>query len=161
MPNPNQNSTWGSFTPIMPAFIRLMASVVVLVIVEAVILGFPGITSNITGTNVSIANVSALMVGLVVAFLVLKYGTQIADSISEHYKNYQAWTPLLSYFFQITAIAILYFVTAGIATAYFTATPWAFPLIFLLVALIPTIKVVVNLVQALEGTSNKHNTTQN
>ena len=158
MPNPNQNSTWGSFTPIMPAFIRLMASVVVLVIVEAVLLGFPGITNNITGTNISIANVSALMVGLVVAFLVLKYGTQISDSIAEHYRNYSAWTPILSYFFQITAIAILYFVTAGIAAPYFTATPWAFPLIFLLVALVPTIKVVINFVQALEGTSNKHNT---
>jgi hypothetical protein len=153
MPNPNSNSTWGSFTPVMPSFLRLMASVVVLVIVEAVILGFPGITQNISGTNFTIANVSSLLVGLVVAFLVLKYGTQIADSISEHYQSYKTWTPLLAYFFQITAIIILYFVTGGIATSYFTATPWVFPLVFLLMALIPTLKVVVNLVHDLENPS--------
>src|SRR5438309_11053787 len=42
------NSTWGAFTPVMPAFIRLIAGVIVLVIIEAVVLGFPGITQNIT-----------------------------------------------------------------------------------------------------------------
>ncbi len=153
MTNPNSNSTWGSFTPVMPAFIRLMASVVVLVIVEAVVLGFPGITQNVAGTNFTIANVSALLVGLVVAFFVLKYGTQISTSISEHYQNYKTWTPLLAYFFQLTAIIILYMVTGGIATSYFAATPWVFPLIFLLLALFPTLKVVVNLVHDLESPS--------
>ncbi len=134
----------------MPAFIRLMASLIVLVIVEAVVLGFPGITQNVSGTNVSIASLSALFIGLVVAFIVLKYGTQIADTVSEHYQAYRTWTPLLTYFFQILAIAILYYVTSSLASPYFTATPWVYPLIFLLVALIPTLKVVVNLVHALE-----------
>jgi len=41
--------------------------------------------------------------------------------------------------------------------AYFTATPWVFPLLFLIVALIPTIKVVVNLAHHLEAhTPGKH-----
>src|SRR2546427_4343835 len=31
------NSTWGAFTPVMPAFIRLIAGVIVLVIIEAVL----------------------------------------------------------------------------------------------------------------------------
>lgn len=134
-----------------------MASLIVLVVVEAVVLGFPGITQNLSGTNISIANLSALFIGLVVAFIVLKYGTQIADTISQHYDSYRTWTPLLSYFFQILAIVILYYVSSGIATVYFTATPWVYPLLFLLVALIPTIKVLVTLVQDLEGhTTGKH-----
>ncbi len=157
MTDSKSNSTWGSFTPVMPAFIRLMASLIVLVVVEAVVLGFPGITQNLSGTNISIANLSALFIGLVVAFIVLKYGTQIADTISQHYDSYRTWTPLLSYFFQILAIVILYYVSSGIATVYFTATPWVYPLLFLLVALIPTIKVLVTLVQDLEGhTTGKH-----
>ena len=150
MTDSKSGSMWGSFTPVMPAFIRLMASLIVLVVVEAVVLGFPGITQNVSGTNVSIANLSALFIGLVVAFIVLKYGTQIADTISEHYQSYRTWTPLLAYFFQILAIGILYYVTNGVASPYFTATPWVYPLLFLLVALIPTLKVVVNLVHALE-----------
>ncbi len=141
----------------MPAVIRLMAGLIVLVIVEAVVLGFPGITQNVSGTAISVASIVALCIGLFVTFIVLKYGTQIASTMHEHYSNYRTWTPLLSYFFQILAIAILYYTTAGIALPYFGSSPWAFPLIFLLIALVPTIKVVTNLVHDLDSqTAGKH-----
>lgn len=162
MVDSTSKGSWGAFTPVMPAFIRLIAGVVVLVIVEAVILGFPGINYIITGTQVSIANVAVFMIGLIVCLIVLKFGTQFADAASDAYKNYRTWTPLLAYFFQIVAIAILYAVTNPIAQPYFTSNPWAFPLIFLLIALIPTLKVVVNMVHALEGNASpKHNQNQN
>jgi hypothetical protein len=152
-------SPWGALTPVMPAVIRLMAGLIVLVIVEAVVLGFPGIGQDITGTQISIASVVALLIGLFVVFIVLKYGTQIASSIAEHYANYRTWTPLLSYFFQLLAIVILYYITAGVALSYFTSAPWAFPLMFLLIALIPTIKVVTNLVHDLDThTAGRHTT---
>src|SRR2546430_10855482 len=80
------------------------------------------------------------MIGLIVFFVSLKFGTQLANTVQDAYKNYKAWTPLLAFFFQIVAIGILYAVTTGIASPYFAADPWAFPLIFLLIALIPTIK---------------------
>ncbi len=148
------SGTWGPFTPIMPAFIRLVASVIVLVVVEAIVLGFPGINSNISGTTISTANIAVFFIGLVVAFIVLKFGTQLAHAVSEAYKAYRNWTPLVAYFFQIVAIAILYTVSSSVASPYFTSAPWAYPLIFLLIALIPTLKVVVNTVHALEGTPN-------
>jgi hypothetical protein len=151
MTDSTSNKTWGAFAPVMPSFIRLVAGVIVLVVVEAVVLGFPGISTPITGSSISVANIVVFMIGLVVCFVILKFGTQLANTVSDAYKNYKAWTPLLAYFFQIVAIGILYAVTSGIAQPYFTAEPWAFPLIFLLIALIPTIKVVVNIVHALEG----------
>src|SRR5437879_13155121 len=89
------------------------------------------------------------MLGLIVCLIILKFGTQLADTVSDTYKNYRTWTPLLAYFFQIVAIGILYSVTSGIAQPYFTAQPWAYPLIFLLIALIPTIKVVINMFHTL------------
>src|SRR3989441_12816470 len=49
------NSTWGAFTPVMPAFIRLIAGVIVLVIIEAVVAGFSRISPKITGNNLFIA----------------------------------------------------------------------------------------------------------
>src|SRR5438094_10140470 len=85
------NSTWGAFTPVMPAFIRLIAGVIVLVIIEAVVLGFPGIGQNISGSSISIANIAVFMIGLVVALIVFKFGTQLAKAVSDAYKNYQAW----------------------------------------------------------------------
>ncbi|OLD54617.1 hypothetical protein AUI46_07890 [archaeon 13_1_40CM_2_52_13] len=158
MTDSTSNKTWGAFTPVMPSFIRLVVGVIVLVIVEAVVLGFPGISNNITGSNVSVANIVVFMIGLIVCFIVLKFGTQLANTVQDTYKNYKAWTPLLAFFFQIIAIGILYAVTAGIAQPYFGANQWAYPLIFLLIALIPTIKVVTSIVNALDSTtSTKHN----
>ncbi len=157
------NSTWGAFTPVMPAFIRLIAGVIVLVIIEAVVLGFPGITQNISGSTISIANIAVFMIGLVVAFIVFKFGTQLSKAVSDAYKNYETWVPLLAYIFQIIAIVILYSVSSGIATQYFTSTsaPWAYPLIFLLIALLPTLRVVVNLVHALDNSSGTKHSTNN
>lgn len=153
------NKTWGAFTPVMPAFIRLVVGVIVLVVVEAVILGFPGIGYNVGGTAISVANIAVFAIGIIVALIVLKFGTQLAETASDAYKNYKSWIPLLAYFFQIIAIVILYEVTSGIATPYFSSQPWAFPLIFLLIALLPTIKVVTSVVHAFEGgdNSSKHN----
>jgi hypothetical protein len=151
------DSTWGAFTPVMPAFIRLIAGVIVLVIVEAVVLGFPGISNNISGSSISIASVAVFFIGLIVAFIVFKFGTQLSKAVSDAYKNYQSWVPLLAYIFQIIAIIILYSVSSGIASQYFTSAPWAYPLIFLLIALLPTMRVVVSLVHTLEGSSTgKH-----
>jgi len=151
MTDSSSDKTWGAFAPVMPSFIRLIAGVIVLVVVEAVVLGFPGISSPITGSTISVANIVVFMIGLIVCFVILKFGTQLATTVSDAYKSYRTWTPLLAYFFQIVAIGILYAVTKDIALPYFGAEPWAFPLMFLLIALIPTIKVVVNMVHALEG----------
>jgi hypothetical protein len=135
----------------MPAFIRLIVGVVVLVVVQGIVLGFPGVTNNITGTSISIANVTIFFIGVIVALIILKFGTQLSQVVSDAYKDFRAWTPLLTWFFQIVAIAILYAVSSAVATPYFGSTPWAYPLIFLLIALIPTLKAVVNFVHAVEG----------
>ncbi|HYY90583.1 MAG TPA: hypothetical protein VE955_01200 [Candidatus Dormibacteraeota bacterium] len=157
MTDSSNKGTWGAFEPVMPSFIRLVAGVIVLVIVEAVILGFPGIAANITGSTISYANVAVFVIGLIVCFIILKFGTELANTVSDAYKAYKTWTPLLAYFFQIIAIGILYAVSSPIATPYFASDPWAFPLIFLLIALIPTLKVVANIIHGLEGNStSKH-----
>ena len=155
------NSQWGAFTPVMPAFVRLIASVVVLLIVNVVVLGFPGINTNITGTAVSIASLTVFCIGLVVAFIVLKFGTQLATAAANAYKAYRTWIPLLAFFFQIVAIGILYAVTNPLAAPYFTSTPWAIPLIFLLLALLPTLRMLTTFVKAFEGPSHstRHNPT--
>ncbi len=153
MTDSTPNKTWGGFTPVMPAFIRLIAGVIVLVVVEGIVLGFPGITQNISGTSISVASLAVFFIGVIVALIVLKFGTQLSHVVSDAFKAYRTWTPLLAYFFQIMAIAILYAVSSAVASPYFTSTPWAYPLIFLLIALVPTLKAVVNIVHALEGQS--------
>src|SRR2546428_5449302 len=91
------NSTWGAFTPVMPAFIRLVAGVIVLVIIEAVLLGFPGIGQPISGSTISIANISVFIIGLFVALIVFKFGKQLSEAVSDAYKRYPNWGPFLAY----------------------------------------------------------------
>ncbi len=145
------------FRPIMPPLVRLLAGVIVLIVIQATVLGFPGITQLIPSTTIAISAMVVFMLGLVVAGIVLKYGTQLADSLGEAYKNYRTWTPLLSYMFQIVALYILYVVSKPITSSWFATAPWAYPLLFLLLALVPTIKVVVKIVNSLEGkNTNRH-----
>jgi hypothetical protein len=148
-----QSSFMDDFRPIMPPLVRLLAGIIVLVVIQATVLGFPGITQLIPSTTIAISTMVVFMLGLVVAGIVLKYGTQLADSLGEAYKNYRTWTPLLGYIFQVAALYILYVVSKPLTSSWFTTAPWAYPLLFLVLALVPTIKVVVKLVNSLEGKS--------
>jgi hypothetical protein len=152
-----QSSLVDDFRPIMPPLIRLIAGIIVLVVIQATVLGFPGITALIPSTTFTIAALVVFTLGLIVSAIVLKFGTQLATSVGEAYKSYHSFTPLLAWLFQMIALVILYNVSKPITASYFATIPWAYPLIFLLIAIGPTIKVVMNTVNALEGKStSKH-----
>ena len=88
----------------------------------------------------------------------LKYGTQLASAVSDTYKAYRAYAPVLAWIFQLMALYILYSVSKTMVSGFFASAPWAYPLIFLAMALIPTVKVVLTVVHALEG-QNVHKQT--
>ena len=152
-----QSSIMEDFRPIMPPLVRLLAGIIVLIVIQATILSFPGITQLIPTTGITIANLVVFALGLIVAGIVLKYGTQLGDSLGEAYRNWKTWTPIVSWFFQMTALVILYEVSKALTASTFASIPWAYPLLFLLVALVPTIKVVMRIVNGLEGkNTTKH-----
>lgn len=141
--------------PIMPPLVRLLAGIIVLVVLQAVVLGFPGITQLIPTTTIAISSVVIFLLGLVVCGIVLKFGTQLSESLGDAYKSVKNWAPVLAYFFQLAALLILYTISKPMVTSYFASYPWAYPLIFLLIAIVPTIRVVARVISNLEG----HNTT--
>src|SRR5437879_283384 len=157
LPTSNHDS-FVDFRPLMPSLIRLLAGIIVLVVVQSIILGFPGITQTAPGTSYSVVSLAIFTVGLVVAAVVLKYGTQLASAVSDTYKAYRAYAPILAWIFQVMALYILYSVSKTMVIGFFASAPWAYPLIFLAMALIPTVKVVVTVVHALEG-QNAHKQT--
>src|SRR5690242_11577592 len=91
---------FGNFRPIMPSIIRLLAGSIVLIVVQSIVLGFPGITQIVPGTTFSIASFVILTLGLIVAAVVLKYGTQLANAVSDTYRSYKAYAPVLAWVFQ-------------------------------------------------------------
>src|SRR5712691_151751 len=157
MPTSTHDS-FGDFRPLMPSVIRLLAGIIVLIVVQSIVLGFPGITQLVPGTSFSVASFAIFTVGLVVATVVLKYGTQLASAVSDTYKAYRTYAPILAWIFQLMALYILYSVMQTMVSSFFASAPWAYPLIFLALALIPTVKVVVTVVHALEG-QNAHKQT--
>jgi hypothetical protein len=154
----NTHDPFGDFRPIMPSLIRLLAGIIVLIVVQSIILGFTGITQTVAGTSFTIASFVIFTLGLVVAGVVLKYGTQLASAVADTYKAYRAYAPVLAWIFQLMALYILYSVSKTMVSSFFASAPWAYPLIFLAMALIPTVKVVIAVVHALEG-QNAHKQT--
>src|SRR5207245_998195 len=104
----NTHDSFGDFRPLMPSLIRLLAGIIVLVVVQSIILGFPGITQTVPGTSYSVVSLALFTVGLVVAAVVLKYGTQLASAVSDTYKAYRAYAPILGWVLQRSALYILY-----------------------------------------------------
>ncbi len=157
MPTQSSNpDPMAAFRPLMPSFVRLIASVVVLVVVESVVLSFPGINQAIYSSTVTVANVAVLFIGLIVALVVLKFGTQFSTAFSEAYHKYETFSPVLAWFFQIIGLWILYAVSAPVVAPAFAAAPYAYPLIFLVIALFPTMRVVMTVVHSFEGPATKH-----
>src|SRR5216684_7783294 len=107
MPADSQDP-FGDFRPVMPSIIRLLAGIIVLIVVQSIVLGFQGITQTVPGTAFSVASFAIFTVGLVVAAVVLKYGTQLANAVSDTYKAYKAYAPVLAWVFQLMALYILY-----------------------------------------------------
>src|SRR5437763_10984168 len=76
----NTHDPFGDFRPVVPSIIRLLAGIIVLIVVQSIVLGFPGITTQIVpGTAFSIASFVIFTLGLIVAAVVLKYGKQLPN----------------------------------------------------------------------------------
>src|SRR6266849_1989121 len=87
-----QSSLMDDFRPIMPPLIRLIAGIIVLVVIQATVLGFPGITALIPSTTFTIAALVVFTLGLIVSAIVLKFGTQLATSVGDAYRSYRSIT---------------------------------------------------------------------
>ena len=66
-----QSNLMDDFRPIMPPLVRLLAGIIVLIVIQAAVLGFPGITQFIPTTTITIASMVIFTIGLVVAGSVL------------------------------------------------------------------------------------------
>jgi hypothetical protein len=141
--------------PVLPPLIRLIASAIVLIALQSIILGFPGINQTVLNSSYTTAALAIFAIGFVGAIVVLKFGTQLANAAGEAYNSIKDYTPLLGWFFQIAALYILYIACKGITGSIFASAPWAYPMIFLVLAVIPTVKAVMNVVHSLESRTTK------
>jgi hypothetical protein len=137
----------------MPSFMRLVAGIIVLIVVESIVLGFPGLTQTIPSSTITISSLIIFLVGFVAAILVFKYGTQLSRAAADAFDSIKNYQELLTWVFQIAALYIFYTTSRTLVTAsgIFRTAPWAYPMIFVGIALIPTIKVVVNTIHVVEG----------
>src|SRR5437899_13051845 len=115
----NTHDPFGGFRPVVPSVIRLLAGIIVLIAVQSIVLGFPGITQMVPGTAFSIASFVIFTLGLIVAAVVLKFETQVVIVVSDTYKAYRPYASILAWIFQLTAIYILYSVSKTMVSDFF------------------------------------------
>jgi hypothetical protein len=137
---------------------RLVAGIVLLVVVESIVLGFPGLTQTLPSSSVTITSLVIFLVGLIATIIVFKYGTQLSKAATEAFRDLQPYEEVLTFCFQIAALYILYETSKTLVSASgaFRTAPWAYPMIFLAIGIIPTIKVVVNTIHTLDHHSQRH-----
>src|SRR5438132_14207586 len=104
----NKQDPFGDFRPVMPSIIRLLAGIIVLIVVQSIVLGLPGLSQTVQGTSFSVASFAIFTVGLVVAAVVLKYGTQLVSARSDTHKAYRAYRPALACILHLRALHVLY-----------------------------------------------------
>ena len=137
----------------MPSFMRLVAGVIVLIVVESIVLGFPGLSQTVPSSTITVSSLVIFLVGLVATILVFKFGTQLSSAAADAYDSVKNYQELLTWVFQIAALYIFYITSRALVTAsgIFRSVPWAYPMIFVGLGLIPTVKVVVNTIHKVEG----------
>ncbi len=147
------NDPFGSFRPLMPSFMRLVAGVIVLIVVESIVLGFPGLSQTIPSSPITISSLIIFLVGFIATVIVFKFGTQLSAAAADTYDAIKNYQELLTWVFQIAALYVLYATSRALVTAsgVFRSAPWAYPMIFVAVGLIPTIKVILHLIHRVEG----------
>lgn len=136
---------------------RLVAGIIVLVVVESIVLSFPGLSQTLPSSSVTISSLVIFLVGLPAAIIVLKYGTQLSGAAADAYDSFKNYQELLTWGFEIAALYILYITSRALvaASGVFRSVPWAYPMIFVVIGLIPTIKVVLNTIHTVEGHSSQ------
>jgi hypothetical protein len=92
-------------------------------------------------------------VGFVASIIVFKYGTQLSSAAGVAYNAFKNYEELATLVFLIAALYISYITSRTLVTAsgIFTGLPWAYPMIFVIIGLVSTVKVVINTIHTIEG----------
>ncbi|TMI37651.1 hypothetical protein E6H23_11390 [Candidatus Bathyarchaeota archaeon] len=124
---PELTRSSGRFQPLVPSLLRLFAGILVLVVLESIVLGFPGLSQTIR--------------------------TQLSSAASDAYNTFKKFEELAVLVFLIAALYISYITSRTLVTAsgIFTGLPWAYPMIFVIIGLVSTVKVVINTIHTIEG----------
>jgi hypothetical protein len=155
---PRSGDPLGSFRPLAPSFMRLVAGTIVLYILETIVLGFQGLSQTLPSSSITISNLIISLIGFVASIIVFRYGTELSNAAGDAYDSFKNFQELLNWIFQIAALYILYTTTRALvaASGVFRGLPWAYPMIFAIVGLIPTVKVVVYYIHKVEGGGQRH-----
>ena len=150
---PELTRSSGRFQPLVPSLLRLFAGILVLVVLESIVLGFPGLSQTIPSSTITISSLFILLVGFVASIIVFKYGTQLSSAAGDAYNAFKNYEELAVLVFLIAALYISYITSRTLVTAsgIFTGLPWAYPMIFVIIGLVSTVKVVINTIHTIEG----------
>jgi len=123
-----------------PSIIRLIVLLVVLGIIYIVLVSLPGMGETTLGKVKNSAIVSAIF-GLVVASIVFKFALEVNSPIRSALPPHPEIAVVITNLLFVGAIWVVYVSLSGVVTPSLTDGSWAYPLLFLAIALVPTIRI--------------------
>jgi len=130
----------GKSRVLFPPIVRLIVWLVVLGIIYVVLISLPGMGKITLGEVKNSAIVSAI-IGLVVASIVFKFAREVNSPIRSTLPPHPEIAVVITNLLFVVAILVAYISLGGVITPSLTDGAWAYPLFFLVIALVPTIRI--------------------
>lgn len=130
----------GKSRVLFPPIIRLIVLLVVLGIIYVVLISLPGMGKITLGEVKNSAIVSAI-IGLVMANIVFKFAREVNSPIRSAIPPHPEIAVVVTNLLFVVAILVAYISLGGVITPSLTDGAWAYSLFFLVIALVPTIRI--------------------
>lgn len=139
---------------ITKSIIRLVISLVVLGVINAIISALPGIHTFIPESPVSIAAVVSVIIGIIMIAIVLRFGKEFTEATKAAIPSYPEMTIIISNLILVGVIWIAYTSFDGAIYPFMRGYAWVYPLIFLAFAIVPGIRAITALINSIDKWSD-------
>ena len=126
---------------IYPPIIRLVISLIVLGIINAILVRLPGINVRIPGSPIRISAVVSAVIAVIMIGIVMRFGREINPPLRYALPSFPEVADVVTNLVYIGAIAIAYVYFADIVYPFLVGASWVYPLVFLAIAILPAVRI--------------------
>lgn len=130
--------------------IKLVISLIVLGIINAIVVRLPGIDVSIPGLPITIPTVVTTVIGVMMISMVLRFGYEVSPPIRGTFPSFPELAIIVANLVYLAAVGIAYTSFEGLVHPFLLDTPWVYPLVFLAIAILPVVRVASTLLGSVD-----------
>lgn len=144
----------GKYGKINKSVVRLIVSLVVLGVINAIISSLPGIGTFIPNWPISIAAIVSVVIGIIMIGIVLRFGKDFAEATKTAIPSYPEMVVIISNLILIGVIWIAYTSFDSAIIPFMSGLTVVYPLVFLAFAILPGVRAMTALVNSIDKWSD-------